>query len=212
MTSSTLICFMTKASPTQAWLWHRILSHRNFDYINFLSKKDIVIGLPKLKYVKDQLCSSCEVSKAKKTLIQDKEQINSTKSHAEEKPDDHAEVLPILSVHRYKKLLSLPHAILLDVKTTFLNGSLKEEVYVAQLDRFVDPDHLDTFFQMPIMRLLDIAKALQEVEYSILAKDEYVALSASCAQVNVGCGQASRLWLHTYNKIYTLYCDSQSPQ
>ncbi|GJU72034.1 retrovirus-related pol polyprotein from transposon TNT 1-94 [Tanacetum coccineum] len=64
-TSSTPICFMAKASPTQAWLWHRRLSHLNFDYINLLSKKDIVIGLPKLKYVKDQLCSSCEVSKAK---------------------------------------------------------------------------------------------------------------------------------------------------
>ncbi|GKA77249.1 retrovirus-related pol polyprotein from transposon TNT 1-94 [Tanacetum coccineum] len=40
-------------SPTQAWLWHRRLSHLNFDYINLLSKKDVVIGLPKLKYVKD---------------------------------------------------------------------------------------------------------------------------------------------------------------
>ncbi|GKD42429.1 retrovirus-related pol polyprotein from transposon TNT 1-94 [Tanacetum coccineum] len=57
-TSSTPICFMAKASPTQAWLWHRRLSHLNFDYITLLSKKDIVTGLPKLKYVKDQLCSS----------------------------------------------------------------------------------------------------------------------------------------------------------
>ncbi|GJS82671.1 integrase, catalytic region, zinc finger, CCHC-type containing protein [Tanacetum coccineum] len=56
MTSSNLICLMAKASPTQAWLWHRRLSHLNFDYINLLSKKDVVIGLPKLKYVKDQLC------------------------------------------------------------------------------------------------------------------------------------------------------------
>ncbi|GJT25896.1 retrovirus-related pol polyprotein from transposon TNT 1-94 [Tanacetum coccineum] len=64
-TSSTLICLMAKASPTQAWLWHRRRSHLNFDYINLLSKKDVMIGLPKLKYVKDQLCSSCEVSKAK---------------------------------------------------------------------------------------------------------------------------------------------------
>ncbi|GJT62167.1 retrovirus-related pol polyprotein from transposon TNT 1-94 [Tanacetum coccineum] len=48
-TSSTPICLMAKASPTQAWLWHRRLSHLNFDYINFLSKKDIMIGLPKLK-------------------------------------------------------------------------------------------------------------------------------------------------------------------
>nr|GEV93230.1 retrovirus-related Pol polyprotein from transposon TNT 1-94 [Tanacetum cinerariifolium] len=50
-----------------AWLWHRRLSHLNFDYINLLSKKDIVIGLPKLKYVRDQLCSSCELSKAKRS-------------------------------------------------------------------------------------------------------------------------------------------------
>ncbi|GJU33616.1 retrovirus-related pol polyprotein from transposon TNT 1-94 [Tanacetum coccineum] len=72
MTSSTLICLMAKASPTQAWLWHRRLSYLNFDYINLLSKKDVVIDLLKLKYVKDQLCSSCEVSKVKKKFIQDK--------------------------------------------------------------------------------------------------------------------------------------------
>nr|GEV87757.1 putative ribonuclease H-like domain-containing protein [Tanacetum cinerariifolium] len=54
-TSSTLLYLMAKATPTQAWLWHRRLSHLNFDYIKLLSKKDIVIGLPKLKYDKDQL-------------------------------------------------------------------------------------------------------------------------------------------------------------
>ncbi|GJQ95147.1 retrovirus-related pol polyprotein from transposon TNT 1-94 [Tanacetum coccineum] len=47
-TSSIPIWLMAKASPTQAWLWHRRLSHLNFDYINLLSKKDVVIGLPKL--------------------------------------------------------------------------------------------------------------------------------------------------------------------
>nr|GEU92545.1 retrovirus-related Pol polyprotein from transposon TNT 1-94 [Tanacetum cinerariifolium] len=71
-TSSTLICLLAKASPTQAWLWHRRLSHLKFDYINLLSKKDVMIGLPKLKYVKDQLCSSCEVSKAKRSSFKTK--------------------------------------------------------------------------------------------------------------------------------------------
>ncbi|GJW17733.1 retrovirus-related pol polyprotein from transposon TNT 1-94 [Tanacetum coccineum] len=42
-TSSIPICLMTKASPTQAWLRHRRLSHLNFDYIKLLSKKDVVI-------------------------------------------------------------------------------------------------------------------------------------------------------------------------
>nr|GEW42758.1 retrovirus-related Pol polyprotein from transposon TNT 1-94 [Tanacetum cinerariifolium] len=71
-TSSTPLCLMAKATPTQAWLWHRRLSHLNFDYINLLSKKDIVIGLPKLKYVKDQLCSFCELSKAKRISFKSK--------------------------------------------------------------------------------------------------------------------------------------------
>ncbi|GJT31228.1 retrovirus-related pol polyprotein from transposon TNT 1-94, partial [Tanacetum coccineum] len=71
-TSSTPICFMAKASPTQAWLWHRRLSHLNFDYITLLSKKEVVTGLPKLKYVKDQLCSSCEMSKAKRSSFKTK--------------------------------------------------------------------------------------------------------------------------------------------
>ncbi|GJX23236.1 retrovirus-related pol polyprotein from transposon TNT 1-94 [Tanacetum coccineum] len=70
--SSTPICFMAKATPTQAWLWHRRLSHLNFDYINLLSKKDVVISLPKLKFIKDQLCSSCEVSKAKRSSFKSK--------------------------------------------------------------------------------------------------------------------------------------------
>ncbi|GJY36780.1 retrovirus-related pol polyprotein from transposon TNT 1-94 [Tanacetum coccineum] len=71
-TSPTQICFMAKASPTQAWLWHRRLSHLNFDTINLLSKKDIVIGLPKLKYVKDQLCSYCELGKEKRSTFKTK--------------------------------------------------------------------------------------------------------------------------------------------
>nr|GEU60049.1 hypothetical protein [Tanacetum cinerariifolium] len=71
-TSSTSLRLMVKATPTQAWLWHRRVSHLNFDYINLFSKKDIVIGLPKLKYVKDQLCSSCKLSKAKRSSFKSK--------------------------------------------------------------------------------------------------------------------------------------------
>nr|GEW36845.1 retrovirus-related Pol polyprotein from transposon TNT 1-94 [Tanacetum cinerariifolium] len=60
------ICLMAKATSSQAWLWHRRLSHLNFDTINLLSKNDIVVGLPKLKFIKDHLCSSCELGKAKR--------------------------------------------------------------------------------------------------------------------------------------------------
>nr|GEZ26742.1 hypothetical protein [Tanacetum cinerariifolium] len=60
------------ATSSQAWLWHRRLFHLNFDTINLLSKNDIVIGLPKLKFVKDHLCSSCELGKAKRKSFQAK--------------------------------------------------------------------------------------------------------------------------------------------
>ncbi|GJT01207.1 integrase, catalytic region, zinc finger, CCHC-type containing protein [Tanacetum coccineum] len=36
------ICLMAKATSSQAWLWHRHLSHLNLDTINLLSKNDIV--------------------------------------------------------------------------------------------------------------------------------------------------------------------------
>nr|GEU62105.1 retrovirus-related Pol polyprotein from transposon TNT 1-94 [Tanacetum cinerariifolium] len=51
---------------------YSLTSYLNFDYINLLSKKDVMIGLPKLKYVKDQLCSSCEVNKAKRSSFKSK--------------------------------------------------------------------------------------------------------------------------------------------
>nr|GEX59229.1 retrovirus-related Pol polyprotein from transposon TNT 1-94 [Tanacetum cinerariifolium] len=60
------ICLMAKASSSQAWLWHRRLSHLNYDTINLLSKNSIVVGLPKLKFIKDHLFSSCELRKAKR--------------------------------------------------------------------------------------------------------------------------------------------------
>nr|GEW05440.1 hypothetical protein [Tanacetum cinerariifolium] len=66
------ICLMAIATSSQAWVWHRRLSHLNFDTINLLSKNDIVIGLPKLKLVKDHLCCSCELGKAKRKSFQTK--------------------------------------------------------------------------------------------------------------------------------------------
>nr|GEX74444.1 retrovirus-related Pol polyprotein from transposon TNT 1-94 [Tanacetum cinerariifolium] len=36
----------------------------------------------------------------------------------------------------------------MDMKMAFLNGPLKEEVYVAQPDEFVDPDHLEKVYSL----------------------------------------------------------------
>ncbi|GJR84553.1 retrovirus-related pol polyprotein from transposon TNT 1-94 [Tanacetum coccineum] len=49
---------------------------------------------------------------------------------------------------RDKLLARRNQAKVMDVKMTFLNGPLKEEVYVVQPDGFVDPDHLDKVYRL----------------------------------------------------------------
>ncbi|GJW09278.1 retrovirus-related pol polyprotein from transposon TNT 1-94 [Tanacetum coccineum] len=151
----------------------------------------------------------------------------------------------------------------MDVKTTFLNGPLKEEVYVAQPDGFVDPDHPEKVYRLrkALYGLKQAPRAWGNINMGLWypkasgfeltafsdadhagcidtrkstyggiqflcdklinwmskkhdctamssAEAEYVALSASCAQV---------IWMRTqlkdygfnYNKI-PLYCDYRS--
>ncbi|GJU40795.1 retrovirus-related pol polyprotein from transposon TNT 1-94 [Tanacetum coccineum] len=42
MMKSSPICLLSKASKTKSWLWHRRLSHLNFDTINELAKQGLV--------------------------------------------------------------------------------------------------------------------------------------------------------------------------
>ncbi|GJV98742.1 integrase, catalytic region, zinc finger, CCHC-type containing protein [Tanacetum coccineum] len=63
---SSPICFLSKASKTKSWLWHRRMSHLNFGAINHLARHGLVRGLPKLKFEKDHLCSACAIGKSKK--------------------------------------------------------------------------------------------------------------------------------------------------
>nr|GEW88708.1 hypothetical protein [Tanacetum cinerariifolium] len=66
MLKSSPICLLSKASKNKSWLWHRHLKRLNFGTINELSKKDLVRGLPRLKFEKDHLCSVCQLGKSKK--------------------------------------------------------------------------------------------------------------------------------------------------
>ncbi|GJR90096.1 retrovirus-related pol polyprotein from transposon TNT 1-94 [Tanacetum coccineum] len=68
MMKSSPICLMSKASKSKSWLWHRRLNHLNFGTINDLARKDLVRGLPRLKFEKDHLCSACQLGKSKKVL------------------------------------------------------------------------------------------------------------------------------------------------
>ncbi|GJV47566.1 retrovirus-related pol polyprotein from transposon TNT 1-94 [Tanacetum coccineum] len=66
MMRSSPICLLSKASMNKSWLWHRRLNHLNFGTLNDLTRKDLVRGLPQLKFEKDHLCSACQLGKSKK--------------------------------------------------------------------------------------------------------------------------------------------------
>ncbi|GKE22794.1 retrovirus-related pol polyprotein from transposon TNT 1-94, partial [Tanacetum coccineum] len=69
MMNSSLICLLSKASKNKSWLWHRRLNHLNFGTINDLARKDLVKGLPRLKFEKDHLCSTLQMINGKKYIL-----------------------------------------------------------------------------------------------------------------------------------------------
>nr|GFA16733.1 retrovirus-related Pol polyprotein from transposon TNT 1-94 [Tanacetum cinerariifolium] len=103
----------------------------------------------------------------------------------------------------------------MDVKTTFLNDELKEEVYVSQPEGFVDPDHPTHVYRLK-KALYGLKQALRvcwsskkQKSTAISATEaEYIAMSGCCARI---------LWMRSqltdygfvFNKI-PLYCDNRS--
>nr|GEY58565.1 retrotransposon protein, putative, unclassified [Tanacetum cinerariifolium] len=270
-TSSTPICLMAKASPTQACLWHQRLSHLNFDYINLLSKKGcpdttvpsqqelnllfgplydeffnagtssvnksssptdnskqrdttpimnirstttaiipttanamennnnqaedeftnpfctpvrevaktfsrnidhemcmfaLTVSIAEPKTIKEAMVDSAWIEAMQEELhlfdrLQDEDQTvirNKArlvaKGYAQEKGIDFKKSFALVACleavrifFAYAAHKSFP-IYQMDVKTAFLNGSLKEEVYVAQPDGFVDPDHPEKVYRL----------------------------------------------------------------
>ncbi|GJW72108.1 retrovirus-related pol polyprotein from transposon TNT 1-94 [Tanacetum coccineum] len=114
------ICLMAKATSSQAWLWHRRLSHLNFNTINLLLKNNIVIGLPKLKFVKDHLCSSCELEKAKRKSVH----IKTTRTHFLRSKDETPAVLIDFLTLVQRGLHAQVRTVQTDKGTEFLNKTL----------------------------------------------------------------------------------------
>ena len=62
-----------------SWLWHRRLGHAHMDLISKLSRKELVIGLPKIKYEKDRLCKACQHGKQTKKSFKSKNMVSTTR-------------------------------------------------------------------------------------------------------------------------------------
>nr|GEY73008.1 ribonuclease H-like domain-containing protein [Tanacetum cinerariifolium] len=74
MLKTSPIYLLSKASKTKSWLWHCRLSHLSFGTLNKLAKDGLARGIPKLKFLKDHMCSACALGKSKKSSHQPKTQ------------------------------------------------------------------------------------------------------------------------------------------
>jgi transposase InsO family protein len=62
-----------------SWLWHRRLAHVNFDLLNKVVAKDLVVGLPKIKISKDHLCDACQMGKQTRISFKSKNIVSTRK-------------------------------------------------------------------------------------------------------------------------------------
>ena len=60
-------------------LWHRRLAHVNFDFLNKVVSKDLVVGLPKIKFTKDHLCDACQMGKQTRVSFKSKNVISTSR-------------------------------------------------------------------------------------------------------------------------------------
>ncbi|GJZ12737.1 hypothetical protein Tco_0547967 [Tanacetum coccineum] len=205
-TSSTPICLLWQ-KPHQLSL---VMASETFlistsTDINLLSSRKIyMIVLPKLKYVKDQLCSSCEMSKAKRSSFKSKT-VPSSKGRLNLLHMDLCGPMRVASINGKKYILvALLEAVRIfvayAVNTSLSNLPDGRENGISVMVQFKEEVLLTS--DPPIPTRKQDCTAIHQHEA------EYVALSASCAQV---------MWMRTqlqdygfnYNKI-PLYCDSQS--
>nr|GEY51698.1 copia protein [Tanacetum cinerariifolium] len=209
MMKSSPICLLSKASKTKSWLWHRRLNHLNFGPINNLVRKDLVRGLPRLKFEKDHLCSAFQLGKSKKH------------THSPKTKNTNLEVLNTLHMD-----LCRP------IRVQRINGKEYVLVIVDDYTRFtwfapIDNDPFINIFALEptseasssgsasstestyvTQTLYHLRKWSMDHPIDNVVEAEYVAMSGCYAQI---------LWMRlqltdygfAFNKI-SLYCDNRS--
>ena len=63
----------------EKWLWHRRLGHASMYQISKLIKKDLVRGIPKIKFDKDIVCDACQKGKQTRTSFKPKDAVSTTR-------------------------------------------------------------------------------------------------------------------------------------
>ena len=61
MNTSTSLVAMNAKIKESSWLWHRRLGYASMHTLSKLISKDLVKGLPKLKFENDHVCDACHL-------------------------------------------------------------------------------------------------------------------------------------------------------
>uniref|UniRef100_A0A151UEZ7 Retrovirus-related Pol polyprotein from transposon TNT 1-94 n=1 Tax=Cajanus cajan TaxID=3821 RepID=A0A151UEZ7_CAJCA len=61
------------------WLWHRRISHLNLDQLNRLASKNLVEGLPKIKFLKEGLCDAYQNGKQSRIYFKNKKIVSTSR-------------------------------------------------------------------------------------------------------------------------------------
>jgi len=64
---SSTNCLLSR--DDESWLWHRRLAHIHMHHLNRIASKDLVIGLPKLKFERNKMCEACQKGEQTKALL-----------------------------------------------------------------------------------------------------------------------------------------------
>ena len=59
--------------------WHRRLGHVSSSLLNKLTSKDLVLGLPKLKFCENKICEACVKGKQIRSSFKPKKQVTSSR-------------------------------------------------------------------------------------------------------------------------------------
>ena len=73
VSSSHLTCLTS--NDDVSWLWNRWVAHIHMNNLNKLISKELVKGLPKLKFMKDGLCDPCQKGKQYRVSFKSKNMI-----------------------------------------------------------------------------------------------------------------------------------------
>ena len=77
ISSNDAHCLISKEDDS--WLWHRRIAHIHMNHLNKLISKQLVVGLPSIKFKMEGLCDACQKGKQVKASFMSKNVVSTSR-------------------------------------------------------------------------------------------------------------------------------------